>query len=309
MAFSPINTWDERQGVGSVKEDLWSIITNIDPTDNQLQAGLGTVEVSSPKHEWPVDTLAAMATIFKNPEGFTPNYNDVTNVTRIHNYCQNISAEVKVTDTQRKTDSVGYEDRMAYEKMKAIKVLKGRLEASLMAGAIATGSSTDSRGMAGLKATAHWDDFADHKILTTSPSGVSLSETMLNDYLSNVWNASSKMVKEAYMGSTLKRRISGFTAGSTKNTDSEDKRLVNAVDIYESDFGVVKLFLHRYANQGATDNDLVMIDPESCKIGFLVAPEYKEAGKVGSFTGGWYETEATLQISDPRAVHVTTRLK
>jgi len=257
-----------------------------------------------------VDSLAAGATVFKNAEGFTPNYADVTNTARCNNYCQNISAEVKVTDTLRKTVTAGqYSDDMARQKANAIKVLKNRIEASLMAGTIATGSSTEARGMAGLKDTGHWDDVAGHAILTTSPSGVSLSETMLNDYFSNTWNGSGTSIKEAYMGSTLKRRISGFTAGSTKNIDSEDKRLTNAVDVYESDFGIVKLFLHRYANQGAIDNDLVMLDPEMAKIGFLVRPEYKEAAKTGSFTGGWYETEATLQVNDPRAVHVVKRLK
>ena len=309
MAYSPINTWDDRQGVGSVKEDIWSIITNIDPTEFQLQSGLGTVDVKSVKHEWAFTTLAAGNTVFKNPEGFTPNYNDVTDVTRGVNMCQNISAEVKVTDTQRIVDTVGMEDRLAQEKSKAIDVLKNRIEYSLMAGSLATGSATVARGMAGIKDTTTWT-ITDHAILTTSPSGVSLSEAMFNDYLANVWNASQVKVTEAYMGSTLKRRISGFTAGATKNVDIEDKRLTNAVDVYESDFGIVKLFLHRYGNAGATaDNDLTMINPQHLKLGFLKKPEYTAAAKTGSFTAGWYETEATLQIDDPRACSVIRRLK
>lgn len=309
-AYSPINTWDDRQGVGAVKEDIWDIITNIDPTEFQLQSGLGTVPIKSVKHEWAFTTLAAGNTVFKNIEGFTPNYADVTAVTRAYNMCQNISAEVKVTDTERITDTVGMADRLAHEKSKAIDVLKNRIEFSLMAGTLATGDATTARGMSGIKDTGHWDDVTNHVILTTSPSGVSLSETMFNDYLANVYDNSQVKATEAYMGSVLKRRISGFTAGATKNIKSEDKRLVNAVDVYESDFGIVKLFLHRYGDAGATaDKDLVLINPSTLKIGFLKRPEYTEAAKTGSFTAGWYETEVTLQMNDPKCVHVTRRLK
>ena len=306
--YSPINTWDDRTGVGSIKEDIWGIITNIDVQETQLVSGLGTVPVKSVKHEWPVSTLAAGNTIFKNAEGFTPNYNDVTDVTRIVNYCQNISAEVKVTDTQRIVDTVGYADRKAEEKSKALKVLKNRIEASLMAGAIATGSATVARGMAGLKDVTTWA-VSGHSVLTTSPSGVSLSETQLNDYLANVWSETGSKLNEAYMGATLKRRITGFTAGSTLNLDRADKRLVNATDVYESDFGILKLFLHQYANQGATDNDLVMINSDNVKIGFLAKPMYKETARVGSYDAGWYETEVTCQVNDPRAMHISKRHK
>jgi hypothetical protein len=50
MAYSPVNTYDERKEKGSVKEDLWDIITNVDPTEFQLQSGLGTVAVGSVYH-------------------------------------------------------------------------------------------------------------------------------------------------------------------------------------------------------------------------------------------------------------------
>jgi hypothetical protein len=307
--YSPVNTWDERAGKGSIRENIWDYITNIDPTETQLSSGLGTVDdVKSVHYEWVMDTLAAGATVYKNAEGFTPNYNDVTNTDRADNYCQNISAEVKVTDTAKRVATVGqYENDLARQKANALKVLKNRIETSLMAGSIATGSSTEARGMAGLKDTTHWN-ITGHAILTTNESGASLSESKFNDYLANLWNNAKIRADECYVGSKLKRRISGFTAGSTKNVDAEDKRLVNAVDVYESDFGIVKLFMHFYANQGATNQDLVLINSDMVKIGFLVDPEYKTAGKTGSFEAGWYETEVTLRINDPRSVHVTKNL-
>lgn len=299
MAYSPVNTYDERQGTGSVKEDLWDIISNVEPTEFQLQNGLGTVRVTSTLHEWLVDTLAAGNTNVKRAEGFTPGYEEVTNTTRLTNYLQTIDASVKVTDRMKQVTTAGqFANDYARQKANAIKVLKNRIEYALMGGTLATGSSTVASGMAGIKDTDTWDTTG-YAMLTTNTSGTSLSETMFNDYLSNNWDQTSAVPREAYMTGTLKRRISGFTAGSTKNTDNEDKRLVNAVDVYESDFGIIKLFLHRYADAGATGKDLVLVNPDYAKIGFLRRPEYVETAKTADATQGYYVTDVTLQVSNP----------
>ena len=306
--YSPVNTYDERQGTGSVREDLWDYITNIDPTETQLSSGLGTVPVNSVRHEWLFDNLAAGATVFKNVEGFTPTFSDVTNTARGVNYTQNISAEVKTTNTLRKTTTAGqYADDLARQKANALKVIKNRIESSLVAGTLATGSSTVARGMAGLKDTTTWN-ITNHAVLTSNYSGTSLSETMFNDAMQNLWTNAKVMADEVYVGAALKRRISGFTAGSTKFESNDDKRLVNAVDVYESDFGVVKLFLHYFINNGATNNDMVLIASDLFKLGFLVPVDWNDQDTIGSYTAGWYETEVTLQVNDPRALLVAKNL-
>jgi len=308
MSYSPVNSYDERQGVGSIKEDLWDLISNVESTEFQLQSGLGNIDVYSTRHEWLVDTLAAGNTNVARAEGFTPDYADVTNTTRIANYLQTIDASVKVTDRMKAVRTAGqFSDDMARQKANAIKVLKNRIEYALMAGTIATGSSTVASGMAGIKDVTTWG-VSGYEMLTTNTSGTSLSETMFNDYLANNWDGTAEVPQEAFMGAAIKRRISGFTAGSTKNTDNEDKRLVNAVDVYESDFGIIKLFLHRYANAGATNNDLVLVNPDFAKIGFLRRPEYVETAKTGDATQGYYVADLTLQVSNPKTHQVVKNI-
>jgi hypothetical protein len=73
---------------------------------------------------------------------------------------------------------------------------------------------------------------------TARNSGSSLGEVIFNDIMTLIWAGTGEVATEVYVGSTLKRDISGFTAGSTKFTDtSGDRRLFNAWSVYESDFG------------------------------------------------------------------------
>src|SRR5690554_2250525 len=48
------------------------------------------------------------------------------------------------------------------------------------------------------------------------------------------------------VGSFNKRTISSFTTGVTKNLDANDRRFVAAVDVYESDWGIMKVVPNRF---------------------------------------------------------------
>jgi len=105
----------------------------------------------------------------------------------------------------------------------------------------------------------------------------------------------------------MKRKISGFTAGATKNVNSSDKRLINTVDVYESDAAkVVKLFAHRYVNlssNGATvvGHDLVGIKNDRFRIAYLRKPEMIDLAKTGDSDKGEFVTEYTLETINPTA--------
>ena len=156
-----------------------------------------------------------------------------------------------------------------------------------MRSTIASTSGSAVRTMRGLKASI--------TTTTTSQSGVLLSEDTFNAYLGNAWAQGGKPT-EVYVGRVLKRRISGFTAGSTKNTDTTDRRLVNAVDVYDSDFGRVKLFLHRFVTADADVNyDIVGIEPERFKVAMLRDPKHEPLAKTGDGKKGMVVGEGTLR--------------
>lgn len=284
---------------GALREDLLDVISQLTPTETQLMTGLGTSSATSTRHEWTEDTLTAAAHSAA-VEGADASYAEITNPTRKFNYTQIFRVAYSVTDTERATNNAGFSDRFAYEATKALKVLKNNMEFALIRGSLACGNNSVARQLKGIKS---WLS------VTTSQSGVSLSESILNDRLQSVWNNGCE-VSAVYTGMTLKRRISGFTAGSTKNTKSEDKRLVNAVDVYEADAAkMVKLFAHRYVTVSAdTNNDVVGISEDFFKVAYLRKPFTRDLARTGDATKGEVVAEATLECRNGYAGFYTAAM-
>lgn len=271
----------------AVREDLTNVIENLSPTENTLYSGLGKVKANQPYHQFLTDTLRTVGTNAQ-VEGFTPTYAARTRPTRTGNYTQILSAEVEVTDTERESLQAGFADRYAYELDKGMKEWVNEAEYALMRGGVASGTGSAARYMRGLKNSV--------TTTVTSQSGVSLSESILNDYFQNTWNASRVFPDEVYVGGTLKRRISGFTSGTTKFTKVEDKRLINTVSVYEGDFGVVKILLHRHITvSGDTHNDILGIKNDLNKIAQLRPPHHQPMAKTADSTRGMIVGEITLE--------------
>lgn len=269
------------------REDLLDIITNIDPVNTQLMTGLGQSTAKDIYHQYLIDTLKTVGTN-AYVEASDACYADRTDPTRLSNVCQIVKVGYDVSDTERSINSAGFNDRYAYEGEKALKEWKNDAEFALIRGSIACGNSSTARRMRGLR----------HSLsLVTSQSGVSLSEPILNTYFQNVWDAGSE-VDALYMGMYQKRKISGFTAGSTKQTMNEDRRLVNAVDVYEADAAkLVKLFAHRYVTISGDNNyDLLGINEDKVKVAYLRKPITRELAKTGDATKGEVVGELTLEV-------------
>lgn len=273
------------------REDLLDIITNLDYKEFQLMSGLGTSSASNIYHIWLTDTLKSVG---HNAyvEGVDASFPDRTDPARLTNVCQVVRVGYDVSDTERAVNTAGFNDRYTYETQKALKEWKQDAEFAIMRGSLVCGSGSGARQLQGIK---NW--FTSHNI--TSQSGTSLTEAILNDRFQEVWDDGTE-VNSVYASMYIKRKISGFTAGSTKFTQSEDKRLYNAVDVYEADAAkMVRLFAHRYvttASEIATDNyDVVGINEEMFRIAYLRKPFVRELAKTGDSTKGEVVGELTLE--------------
>jgi len=278
------NTYDDK----ALREDLLDLLTNLSPRETQLVSGLATSTAKSIRHEWLIDTLNAVKANAQL-EGAAITYHDVTNPARLANYTQIFKQGFRVSDTERATDTAGFADRYNYEKTKALALLKNDMEYALMRGSMASGSGTGARQLCGVKASLS---------LITSQTGVSVTEAMLNSYLQLVWDNTSTEVNAIYTDMYMKRKISAFTAGLTKNIQADDKRLVNSINVYEADAAkLVKIFAHRYAFISGTDlHGLLGIDEDKFRVAYLRKPEVKEAdGNGDDFSGGNIVTELTLE--------------
>ena len=291
---------------GARRESLLDIVVNIDPTEQQLVSGLQRSSASNTLHEWVLDTLEAVGVNAQFEGGAAPT-DGASNPTRAQNITQIFAKTAVVSGTEQAVNRVGG-DRMAYEVTKKLKALKNDIEYALVRGSIASGvASTSGSGSARqLKGIKGW-------ITTNSVnySGATLTETVLNDMFESVWNGSGKEVNAVYTSMKGKRRISSFTAGATKNVETTDKRLVNSVDVYQSDAAkMVKLFAHRYVTvsgdytAAATPGfDVLALNEGSWAIAYLQGrePQTKDLAVTGDAISKEIVTELTLEARGEKA--------
>lgn len=277
----------------ALREDLLDIITNLSPTENQLATGLQKSKARSSVHSWLVDSYDATTTSSadkKEVEGADYGAGDVVNPTRKTNYTQIIKQDWKVSGTEQAADHAGMQNPKAYHMAKSMVHWKSKLEWSLLNGVAAAGNASTAREMGGI-----FDQVTTNKIANAA---VAFTETLMNDYFGQVWGTSAKAPDAVYVGATAKRVISGFTAGATKNINSSDKRLINTIDVYESDFGVVKLFLHRFINDvlaAADTGNIAILREDTWAIANLREPNNFDAPTGGDYVKGAILGETTLE--------------
>lgn len=271
---------------GAVREDLLGILTNLSPRETQMCTGFGTSSAESIRHEWLIDTLGTVK-LNAYVEGAAASHQATTNPARLNNYTQIFREPFKVSDTERAVNTANFNDRYEYEGNKALKEMKNDMEYALLRGSLVCGSGSAARQLRGVKNSLS---------LVTSQSGVSMSEDNLNDLLQLVWDNGTE-VNAVYGSMYIKRKISAFTGGATKNVEAADKRLFNAVDIYECDAAtMVKLFAHRYMTvSGDTNYDVLGINEDLFKTAYLRKPDTRQLAKVGDSTEGEVFTEMTLE--------------
>lgn len=270
-------------------EDVTNVITNISYNTTPFYSSLGESEAKNTLHAWLTDTYAASADNAQS-EGYTTTYTDPVVPSRSPNIVQLFGKDIRVSNTEMRVAHYGMRDPYAYQLEKKLTELARDIEKALIVGTTASGSSGVARRLNGAIALITTN-------ATARNSGTSLSETEFNDILQGIYDSGTDIsVDKAFSGAALKRAISGYTAGSTKFTYAEGKRLYNSVSIYESDFGVVALFLEREVPTTAGNKGILMVDSSKWQVAYLTdgRPQHIPMGLQGSAKVGIVETELTL---------------
>lgn len=275
-----------------VKEDLLDIITNLAPVATPIFTGLDKVKASASIHQWDVDTTSRASSNSAYAEGSDVTFTDITAPTRTTNYVQEIVSPFKISQKMIDSNTAGG-DQVAYYQSKAMADWKMKFEYSLIWGTGNSGSSGSGWEMKGLKKAISTNYYS-------SASGISLSEGVFNDVLELAYNDVDDLDFECYTSMYYKRAISGFTAGNTKNIGADDKRLVNAIDVYQSDAARnVKLFAHRDISK--TARLLLVIAPQAFKIAMLHNPEVMEKPSAGAHVAKYVYGSGTLEYRQEAA--------
>lgn len=272
----------------TVKESILDLITQISPTENYFLSNLQRSSGNDEFHLVPRDTLRSPSLVAAI-EGADPTY-DGNDPSNLLNMMHIISVGFNVTDSESAVARYGSpEDRIAYETEKALKDWGDFAEYALVRSTIITGNNSTARQMRGIKSSLS---------LVTAQSGISLSETMLGDYLANVW-AQGANVDLVAAPMKLKRRISGFSGnGATKFYNQDDRRLVTPIEVYESDASKnpIKLISHRYVQVAADTNyDFFGIETQRFATAWLREPKVRPLAKTGDAENRQVIGEFTLE--------------
>lgn len=271
----------------SRREDLIDVVTNVSPKETPLLSGLPMGPAArGTLHEW---TTATFATAADNAtaEGAAFSAVALTQPTRSTNVTQIFTDAVQVSGSEVAVN--GVTQPFSYQIEKNMVEHAKDIELAFMAGSRNSGGSTaTARRLAGIINAITTN-------ATARASGSSLGEVAFNDIMAMIWNGTGEVASEIYVGATLKRDISGFTAGSTKFTQVNDGRLFNSFSVYESDFGVHKVFLHRNVTSAANNLTLVAINPKYHRKSYLRPTKFEELSKDGDRVRGQLITEVTLE--------------
>ena len=225
--------------VTSNREDLSEIVTNITPFKTPLLSGLENTKANAVYHEVLQDTLSIpTANDNKNVQGKEFSPEDQHAPTRDGSSCQLFIKWPHVAGTQLAVRTAGAKNLYDYNVTQKLKEIALEIEFAILNGTGNSGASGTASEIKGIMACISTNT------ASGSGAGVPLTEPVFNDLLQGIWGQGGEP-DAVYCTGTLKRAISGFTAGSTKNVEAKDKRLTAAVDVYDGDFGVQKVVPHR----------------------------------------------------------------
>ena len=281
------------QTTAGYREHILDEISMVSPSDTPLFTRLADTNGTAVLHEWVEDTLAT-ATASAILEGATAAASSTVSKARKANYMQIIRKTGAVSGTAQALNAVGGRNELMYDMEKTMKSFKIEAEQQLMWGASASGDSTAGTGreMNGLNAAIVTNR------VTGSGGTVALTETVFNDQLQSLWNSGGEGAKYViFSGGFNKRRISQFATSNTRNIDVSDKRLVNSVSVYDSDFGIVEVQLHRYVGE----RNLILIDQTKFRKAWLRKPFKEDLQKRGDLSEYQIVGELTLEHLNERA--------
>lgn len=290
-------------GATGNREDLTNFISMISPTDTPLYDSIGSVGAKGTYHEWQADKLRAAAENLKL-EGKSFGAVARTPTLRYGAYVQLFTEEFTITETQQVVDKAGRGNEGAYQLKNAVKALKNDFEWTLFnRGVTASGGAGGTTTGRALRSMHDWvlnvtgntgysgdgpGEFSGVGV-STSATGATIAESTFNQILQDIWDEGGKP-NAVYTGGGLRRLIAGWGTSTSRVWDGS-KKITNAVDVYESSFGMLQLKLERHCWSAFG----YILDESLWKKAVLIPVGMKDIPRTGLGDNYMLRTEWTLE--------------
>lgn len=267
------NTFSTFDAVG-IREDLADVIYDVSPVETPFLSMVPHVEATSIKHEWQTDSLAAAAANIK-VQGDKLDADASTATTRLDNRTQISWKIARVTGTQRAVDTAGRADELDYQMLKRGRELRRDMEKELLDNnAKVTGSDMVAAQSAGIGAWITTNDvFASDGGSPTAATGAdartdgtqrAFTEDDVKTSLKAIFDSGG--LPDVLMVGGFNRQIaSSFSAGRTNVQKVEDSTLHASFDVYDSDFGTLRIVPNRFQRA----RDALILQTDMWAVAFL----------------------------------------
>ena len=310
MATTTTDTYDQ---VG-IREDLSDSIWNVDPTAVPFSSNCSRSSASNTRFDWQTDSLAAVSSATA-VEGADAVFAPAASTTRLNNITAILQKTVAVSGTTEAVSRAGRGKEMAYQVVKRGKELKRDFEHQLVgisnekeAGDASTAretasyqtwiSSNSSRGAGGADPTGDGSD------TPTDGTQRAFTEGLLEEVIDKIWNNGGE--PDVIMaGSFNKRKITNFAGNSSEqNLAREGKMIINAVSMYESDYGMMKVVPNRFVRA----RDVLVYQSDMWKIRELRGMKNSPIAKIGDAERRQVLFEAGLEACNEQSSGIVADL-
>jgi hypothetical protein len=306
-------------GQANIREDLINAIYNVDPIKTPFLNMAKKAKASQTNHEWNTDSLASQNLSNAAVDGDDATAGSLNVTKRLGNYTQISTKVVSISGTSQAVVAAGDSNKMGYQLLKVSKELKRDMEGILTNNQVkSAGTSSAARKLAGLPAwlgtntvfettgataganptTLDGTAVRTYNYTTTVAGTSALTETMVKSMLQKVFSSTGESPEYMLVSPVNKQTISTFTGNGTRFNMVEDKVLQTAVDIYQSDFGDVKVVPDIFlANSG----DVYAINPNYVRVAYLRPFQTTPLAKTGDSDKKQLLVEYTLEMGNESA--------
>jgi hypothetical protein len=277
---APTNT-GQTYGYTTIREDLEDMVYKITPTETPILNAVGRKgKFDNTYHEWSTVELAAADDDNAEIEGGDVTNDAVTVGVRLGNYAQLMDKVKGVSTTNERIKSAGSITKMAKQIVYATQEIKRDMEKRLLSNkAAATGNSSTarktaglgcflqtnvSRGSGGANPTLSGTTTGYPNAAPTDGTQREFTEALLTPVLQSQWEQGGNP-SMVVVGGFNKRKASGFDGNASRFKKAEDKRLVAAIEVYESDFGQLQIVPSRQT----VARQAYVLDTDHIEVGWL----------------------------------------
>ena len=294
------------------REDLSDVIYNISPTETPFLNSVGKSKATAVYHEWQTDSLASVNVSNAAVEGATASDATISPTTRVGNRTQISQKTIKISGTLDAVNKAGRKSEKAYQLAKASSEIKRDMEATLLSNqTAANGNSTTARNLGGLQAwlasnTSNGSGGsagANGTTARTTGTDRAFTATLLNTVMQSAFTngGSPTMLLVTPAQKVVASTFSGIATRYRDVPSNQQAQIINAADVYVSDFGIIQIVPDRFIPNADNDDTAFLLDTEMAAVAYLRPFQTVELAQVGDAELTQLLVEYTLEVKNEAA--------